>query len=81
MTIKELCAVMRPDHCYVFTIDNKEYKTLALTNVGKQSLEKFHEEHQKLRALAEADEYTVKEIEILESRDGACMAVELEKKE
>ena len=78
MKIKELCAVLDRTHCYIFTIEDKQYKTLALLDAGEQPFEKYHAECEKLRELAEANEYTVKNITLL-TGSNACIAIELEK--
>ena len=78
MRLKELLNTIERTELYVYAVEGKEYKTLAMPSV-RSNFNEYHNECEKLRALANADEYIVKRIGLLEPRDGATIFVECEK--
>lgn len=81
MTIKEALNTIEHVELYVYAIEGTEYKTLAMPSVSN-GIKEYSEECKKLRALAEADEYTVRRIGLCErgARENAFIYIECEKK-
>ena len=80
MKIKEVLDIIEHKELYVYTIEYKQYKTLAMPSVSGD-FNKYHEECEKLRELAKANEYTVKEIGMIKgnSNSRSFIFIECEK--
>lgn len=80
MRLKEALNTIERTELYVYAIEGTQYETLAMPSV-RNGFNEYHNECEKLRALADADEYIVKRIGLIEpsSRDGACIYIECEK--
>jgi len=78
MRFKDMFGII--DHSRLWIVDSN-YNELACLDTGCGDFKSYHSECEKARAIAEADEYIVKKVQLLDgdSRSHALIVVELEK--